>query len=76
MSTVCDMPVRDVVAVGPARWRVLDRAGRVRGLIEAIRLPSGFRFRALRFDRTSGSFRCLGEFWNPTEAADCLRYLV
>ena len=76
MSTVCEMPVRDVIAVGPSRWRVLDRDGRIRGVIEATTTPGGFRFRALRFHPQSASFRCLGEFWNPTEAADCLRYLV
>lgn len=64
-----------VVRLGPARWRVLDRAGRALGQLVAGPGMDRPRFRARRFHPPSGTFIDVGEFWRAGEALECLRLL-
>ncbi|QLD10399.1 hypothetical protein [Microbacterium oleivorans] len=73
MITLAPPPAPGLIAVGADRWRVVDRDGIVRGLIESGATPAGMRFRALRFHVASRTFRPVGEFWSAAEAADTLR---
>lgn len=68
-----DAAVR-LASAGPSLWRVLDRAGRVLGHLQAVPDGSGMRFRARRFHAASRAFRDLGDFWSPDDAVDCLRF--
>lgn len=65
--------VPGVMAVGPARWRITDPSGLVRGHVEARAVPGGTRYAALRFHQPSHAFRTLGDFWNVAEAVECVR---
>lgn len=62
-----------LVRLGADRWRVLDRDGSVRGLVEAVATPAGTRFRASRFHAASRAFRSVGDFWTIGEASETLR---
>lgn len=62
-----------LVPLGAERWRVLDRDGAVRGLVQQVATPAGARFRAQRFHLRTRAFRPVGEFWSLREAAETLR---
>lgn len=62
-----------LVRLGADRWRVLDRDGSVRGLVETVVTPAGTRFRASRFHLASRAFRSVGDFWTIAEASETLR---
>ncbi|MFS0714942.1 hypothetical protein ABC195_13780 [Microbacterium sp. 2P01SA-2] len=72
-ATVPSRPAERLVPLGTDRWRVIERDGHVRGLIERVATPRGERFRALRYHLPSRSFIAIGEFWRMSEAADTLR---
>lgn len=64
-----------LIAVAPGRWRVVDRAGRAIGHLEASFTPDGLRYNARRYHAPSRGFRDLGAFWSAADAVDCLRSL-
>jgi hypothetical protein len=64
----------ELTAAAPGLWRVIDRAGRVIGHLQAVTVPGGVRFRARRFHAAARAFRDLGEFWSASDALDCLRF--
>lgn len=62
-----------LVALGWDRWRVLDRAGAVIGVIDALSRPEGELYRARRYRWSSRSFVDVGEFWRRDDAVAVLR---
>lgn len=62
-----------IVTAGPGLWRVARIGGPVLGHIELRRRDGEERFAARRL--LSGGLRSieLGEFWSPTDAAECFR---
>lgn len=62
-----------IVMAGPGLWRVARIGGPVLGHIELRRRDGEERFAARRL--LSGGLRSieLGEFWSPTDAAECFR---
>lgn len=72
-STLSASSAPGMVAVGPRRWRIVDRSGRVRGHVEARTVSGGTRYAALRFHQPSRAFRTLGDFWTVAEAVECVR---
>lgn len=66
-------PAPGLIPVGADRWRVVDRDGTVRGLIESAVTSRGLRFRAQRFHIASRAFHPVGDFWSAAEAAETLR---
>jgi len=84
MTTILEKPVTTPVLAAASRvrldrvsaalWRVVDtRSGRVVGHLAAIASTTGTRYRAQRFQTSTGSFRPIGEFWSAAEAAETLR---
>lgn len=55
-------------------WRVIDRAGTVRGHLRVVADPLGIRYRAERLHLASGTFRLVGEFWDADDAVAALRH--
>ncbi|MGW8483890.1 hypothetical protein ACWGJP_12215 [Microbacterium sp. NPDC055903] len=64
-----------LVRAGDALWRVHDDADRILGHLRIGVDPLGLRYRAERLNLATGAFRLIGEFWNPDEAVQTLRYL-
>ncbi|MDR6198256.1 hypothetical protein QE374_000165 [Microbacterium sp. SORGH_AS428] len=62
-----------LVALGLDRWRVLDAAGGVIGVIDALARPDGMRYRARRYRWSSRAFIDVGEFWRRDDAVAVLR---
>ncbi|WDG16686.1 hypothetical protein [Microbacterium sp. Clip185] len=62
-----------LVALGIDRWRVLDPAGAVIGLIDARSGAEGMRYRARRYRWSSRAFIDVGEFWRREDAVAVLR---
>ena len=62
-----------LVTAAPGLWRVARIGGPVLGHIELRRRDGADRFAARRL--LSGGVRWmeLGEFWSPTDAAECFR---
>jgi len=54
-------------------WRVLDASGRVLGHLRVVADPRGLRYRAERLHLPSGTFRHVGDFWNPDDVVQALR---
>lgn len=67
------IPLR-LLDAAPSLWRVVDLRGRVIGHLQAVAQSGGIRYRARRFQVASRVFLELGEFWNPGDALDCLRF--
>lgn len=62
-----------LVALGMDRWRVLDPAGAVIGVVDALTRPEGTRYRARRYRWSSRAFVDVGEFWHRDDAVAVLR---
>ncbi|MFT4135902.1 hypothetical protein [Microbacterium sp.] len=62
-----------LLPVGPDRWRVLRPNGLAAGHLERHDDGTRTRYRAWRFQASTGAFREVGEFWSPEEAVECLR---
>ncbi|MDY0829156.1 hypothetical protein SK224_08465 [Microbacterium sp. BG28] len=62
-----------LVALGLDRWRVLDTAGGVIGVVDALVRPEGLRYRARRYRWSSRAFIDVGEFWRREDAVAVLR---
>lgn len=62
-----------IITAGPGLWRVARIGGPVLGHIELRRRDGEERFAARRL--VGGGIRSieLGEFWSPTDAAECFR---
>lgn len=54
-------------------WRV-TMGTRVLGHVRIAPTPLGTRYRAERLHLATGTFRLVGEFWNPDDAIAALRY--
>lgn len=67
------VPLR-LLAAAPSLWRVVDPRGRAIGHLQAVARAGGTRYRARRFHAASRAFLELGEFWNASDALDCLRF--
>ncbi|WP_344228337.1 hypothetical protein [Microbacterium binotii] len=62
-----------LVALGLDRWRVLDAAGVVIGVVDALSCAEGMRYRARRYRWSSRAFIDVGEFWRRDDAVAVLR---
>lgn len=62
-----------LVALGMDRWRVLDGAGVVIGVVDALLRPEGTCYRARRYRWSSRTFVDVGEFWRRDDAVAVLR---
>lgn len=62
-----------LVALGLDRWRVLDPAGAVIGVVDALSRPDGMRYRARRYRWSVRAFVDVGEFWRRDDAVAVLR---
>ncbi|WP_460740361.1 hypothetical protein [Microbacterium neimengense] len=62
-----------LVALGLDRWRVLDAAGVVIGVVDALSCTEGMRYRARRYRWSSRAFIDVGEFWRRDDAVAVLR---
>jgi len=61
-----------LVAAAPLLWRIVNRAGRVIGHLQSVRVGSDTRYRARMFHAPTRAFRDLGEFWSPDDAVECV----
>ena len=68
-----DLPGLHFDAVALGLWRVSRPGGAVLGHVERRRDPGGDRFCARRMAPGVASVRELGEFWSPSDAAECFR---
>ncbi len=67
-------PARErLVRAADDLWRVQGTGSRILGHLRVAEHPLGVRYRAERLHLTSGTFRLIGEFWNPDDAVAALR---